>query len=52
MGILDPHLRDDIDALASELLRREDPEPLEVLAGAMFGGGSEEPEVFVDGMRR
>lgn len=51
MGILCPHLGDDINDLASELLRREDPEPLEVLAGAMFGG-SEEPEVFVDGMRR
>jgi hypothetical protein len=30
MGILDPALADDIDTLASELLRREDPDPLEL----------------------
>lgn len=52
MGILDPNLADDIDTLASELLRREDPEPMEVLTAAMLGGGTEEPEVYVDGMRR
>lgn len=52
MGILCPHLGDDINDLASELLRREDPEPLELLTAAMLGGGSEEPEVYVDGMRR
>lgn len=53
MGILCPHLADDVDDLASELLRREDPEPLELLVGAMMGGGGEsEAEVYVDGVRR
>jgi hypothetical protein len=51
MGILDPHLADDIDVLASELLRLEDPEPLELLTAAMMGG-EPEAEVFVDGVRR
>lgn len=53
MGILDPHLADDIDVTASELLRQLDPEPLELLTTAMLGGGgSEEPEVYVDGVPR
>lgn len=55
MGILCPHLADDIDITASELLRREDPEPLELLTAAVLGGGGEkeeEIEVYVDGMRR
>lgn len=53
MGIKCPHLADDIDITASELLRREDPEPLELLTAAMLGGEKEEEiEVYVDGMRR
>lgn len=42
MGILDPLLAEDIDVLASELLRREDPEPLEILAAALLGGAGTE----------
>lgn len=33
-------VRDDIDMFASELLREEDPDPLNLLANAILGGGS------------
>lgn len=56
MGIHDPTLADDIDIYASELLRREDPEPLELFQMMIMGGGGredpQEPEVYVDGVRR
>lgn len=42
MGIRDPVLADDIDVLASELLRREDPDPLELLSVALLGGAQPE----------
>lgn len=41
MGILSPLVRDDIDVYASELLKREDPEPMELLTMALLGGREE-----------
>lgn len=55
MGIVDQIMADDIDVLASELLNREDPEPLDLLARAIMGAPSQdngEVEVFVDGVQR
>jgi hypothetical protein len=42
MGILSPLVRDDIDVYASELLKSEDPEPMELFATAILGGRGEE----------
>lgn len=53
MGILNPLVCDDIDMYASEMLRAEDPEPMDGLA-AMFGGGSsndDDDAVIVNGVR-
>jgi hypothetical protein len=41
MGIKSPLVCDDIDMYASELLREEDPEPMELIAAAMLGGGGQ-----------
>jgi len=38
MGLLDPLLADDLDDFAGELLRREDPEPLELLERVLTEG--------------
>lgn len=56
MGIIDPLLAEDIDCLADELLKRLDPDPLELLARALTGSAStsndDDVAVYVDGIRR
>jgi hypothetical protein len=41
MGILNPLVRDDIDVYASELLKREDPEPMQLLTMLLLGKSEE-----------
>jgi hypothetical protein len=37
MGILNPLVRDDIDMFASEMLREEDPDPMDMFSRLVMG---------------
>lgn len=50
LGLLEPLLKDDVDILASELLKAEDPDPQEMMMYMMMGKANDDPQVVVDGV--
>jgi len=52
MGLIDPLLCDDIDILASELLKQEDPDPQDLMVAMLMGNvpSQSDPQLIVDGI--